>query len=250
MQKYKIIVAYDGTNYHGWQQQPRDITIAGTLETHFKHVFKENINIFGASRTDAGVHALGQTAQFSTDLIIAPTRMQEAWNKSLPTDIKIRELTPVPDAFNPCRNVKQKVYYYHLFLKQPLPFIARYGWHYDFIDRVDLNKFIRGLQFYKGEHDFASFCTMDDDRSTVRRIDEIIVKKYTRFNMIQIIIKGESFLHFQIRRMIGYAIDIARRKELPIDYLKAILEEKNPQQTLLKAEGSGLCLRKIWYHHE
>ena len=88
----------------------------------------------------------------------------------------------------------------------------------------------------------------DLKKSTIRRIDEISVKKLSRWSAILISIKGKSFLHFQIRRMVGYALDVARRKDLTIDYLQAVIDSKNPQQTLLKAEGKGLCLRKVIYH--
>lgn len=249
MQKFKMIIAYDGTDFCGWATQPGKISIATCLERAFYKIFNQKITILGASRTDTGVHALGQVAQFYADLNVPVEAIKNAWNDLLPPSIHIRSLELIDASFNPCRGVKQKTYYYVLFLKKPLPFVARFGWYYRFIHFVDMDKFYKGLQLYVGEHDFASFCKVEDPKkSTTRKIDSISMKKMGRWNAILITIKGKSFLHFQIRRMIGYALDVARRKELTIDYLKAVMVSKNPQQTLLKADGRGLCLRKVIYH--
>ena len=249
MQKFKILIAYDGTDFSGWAAQPGKITLASTLEKTFYKIFNQEITILGASRTDAGVHALGQVAQFHADLVTTDEAIKKAWNDLLPPSIHIRKLERVDDSFNPCRRVKQKTYYYVLFLEKPLPFVARFGWHYRFIHFVDLEKFYHCLQLYVGEHDFASFCKIEDQKkSTIRQIDSITVKKLERWSALLISVKGKSFLHFQIRRMIGYALDVARRKDLTIDYLQAVIDSKNSQQTLLKADGKGLCLRKVIYH--
>ncbi len=250
MQKFKITIAYDGTDFYGWQIQPNHITISSCLQKTFLHVFGHPIKLMGASRTDAGVHALEQVAQFYSDLKIQENVLLEAWNKALPSSIVIRSLKKISSDFHPCCNVHQKTYYYHLFLKRPLPFAARYGWFYRFIDDVDFNKFAQALALYVGKHDFASFCKIEKEKekSTIRTIDSITIKKYTRYNLVRITIKGKSFLRFQIRRMTGYALDIARRPDLSINYLQGVLESKNPQQTLLKADGRGLCLRKVQYN--
>lgn len=248
MQKYIIVVAYDGTEFHGWQIQPSASTVTRALQDSFKHVFRKDISIFGASRTDAGVHALGQVAQFHTDLLLPEEKMRIAWSKVLPSSIVVRMLQKIDESFHPCVNVRQKTYYYHLFVKRPLPFIARYGWLYDYINQVDLNCFYKALKIYEGTHDFASFCKVEQGKETVRTIDSITVRRLPRFGALRVEVKGKSFLRFQIRRMIGYALDVARRKDLSIDYLKEVLDSKNPQQTLIKASSGGLCLRKVVYH--
>lgn len=250
MKTYKITVAYDGTNYYGWQIQPSAITVAQVLQTTFTKTFNHPITLLGASRTDTGVHALGQIARVRTSLAINPDQILKAWNSSLPNDIRIRSLVPINDNFNPCSNVFEKTYWYTLFLKPPLPFIARYGWLYPFMNKVDLEKFQDILQLYVGTHDFASFCKKDGERTTIRTINSISVKKISRWNMLQITIKGPSFLRFQIRRMIGYALDIAQQPKVPVNYIKTMLDNPNPQQTLVKADGSGLCLRKVIYVNE
>ena len=130
MKKYKILVAYDGTDFYGWQVQAGHPTIAGVLQDRFKDVFGKEIVIAGASRTDAGVHALGQTAAFTIDLNIAPQDLLNAWQNILPESILLRSIDEVPLDWNPRHNVKQKTYYYHFFQERPLPMGSRYGYYY------------------------------------------------------------------------------------------------------------------------
>jgi tRNA pseudouridine38-40 synthase len=252
MQAYKIIIAYDGTDFHGWQIQPHNVTITSCLQDAWFRIFKQHITIVGASRTDAGVHALGQVARFYADVPASLTdqQLQDLWNAHLPSSISIRSFCAI-NHFHPRAHVKQKIYYYTLFLKRPLPFVARFGSHYVFIDQVDLKKFSTILQLYRGTHDFGSFCKIEDKAiNTTRTIDEVCLKHLRHYNALLVVIKGQSFARFQIRRMIGYALDVARRPSLNIDYVSDMLRNPNPQQTLLKAEGCGLCLRKVIYHHD
>lgn len=246
---YKIVISYDGTDFHGWQKQPIAVTIQSQLKNSFEAAFNCKAAILGASRTDAGVHALGQIARVRTTLSLSTDKILEVWNRVLPQSIVIRNVSIANKDFHPLYNVIQKTYYYHLFLKQPLPFIARFGWYFKFIDYVDFEKFERALALYIGKHDFASFCKQDKgkERPTIREIYKINIKKISKFNILHIEITGKSFLRFQIRRMIGYALDIARRKDLSLSYLQNILDNPNPNQSLTKAAGSGLCLKKIIY---
>lgn len=250
MHKYKIIVAYDGTDFHGWQIQPKDVSIASTLARVFQKTFGEAIIVTGASRTDAGVHAFGQTAHFSTSITIDPELIRTAWNAALPSSIIVRSIELVGNDFHACFNVEQKTYYYHLFLKRPLPFVARFGWYYRFIRFVDLAKFEQGLQIFVGTHDFTALCKLEPDKSPIRTVDSITVEYIKPWGMLRVVVKGKSFLRYQIRRIVGYSLDVARRPELPVNYLEDVLKSKNAQQTLLQADGMGLCLRKIVYKRD
>lgn len=248
MQKIKAIIAYDGTDFFGWQRQVKEVTVSSVLESSFYKVFGQKISLIGSSRTDSGVHALNQVAALKCEkLDISCQTIRQAWNNNLPPSILVRDLSYVNEDFHPCFNVLQKTYYYHIFLDRPLPFVARFGWYYKFIDKVNIDKFRKALQLYVGEHDFASFCKVDDDKNTVRRIDSITIEKITKFNALRVIIKGPGFLHFQIRRMIGYALDIARRDDLSHEYVSELLNKPDHRQTLTKAESCGLCLRKVIY---
>lgn len=249
MARYKLIIAYDGTEYHGWQLQKDVPSITQVLQTTFTQVFKKNIILIGASRTDAGVHALGQVATFSTELDIAAQTMQWAWTNALPADILIRSLAKIDESFHPQKNVQQKIYYYHVFLKRPLPFVQRYGWFYKY--PIDQQKLKELTNIFIGKHDFRSFCTgeeMGDD--TVRTIDEIIVEEFKRFNMLRITVKGERFMHHMIRRLVGALFEGASRHYLSKKDLCDILAAKNPEHELPNAPAKGLLLYKIIYQGE
>lgn len=245
MIRYKITVSYDGTRYHGWQIQPQSLTISQVLQDHFEKVFKKKIKIIGASRTDAGVHAFGQVAAFNSDIDIDAQKMCQAWNRSLPEDITIRDINMVEDEFHPQANVKFKIYYYHLFVKQPMPFYSRYGflpgWNFD----LDILK--AGLNIFIGTHDFRSFSTGYEQEDTIRKIDAIYLIYLKKFKTYQIQIIGQSFLHHMIRRMLGASLDISYSRNRSIEELKKALEEKNPHQNFTTAPAKGLILRKIVY---
>lgn len=265
MQRYKIIVQYDGTNYLGWQVQKEGKTIAGTLQDTFKKVFNHEITILGASRTDAGVHALKQVATFTCPLVIEPERMLWAWNNMVPDDICITSLQPVADDFDPHAHVAQKIYVYHVFTQRPSPFIARYG--YAYYQKLDVKKLDAALQQFVGTHDFRSFCTGDDRESTVRRIDSIAVEPVTeqsiyelfvgngskqssennKTNCYRITVKGPGFLRYMIRRIIGAALFVASHETISVGAIQQALEEKNPNQTLPNAPAQGLVLVDILY---
>jgi tRNA pseudouridine38-40 synthase len=243
--KYKIIIAYDGTDYYGWQVQANHVTVCGTLQETFKAVFGKEIIIAAASRTDAGVHALGQTAVFATDLVITSDQLKFAWQNVLPESILIRSLVEVSSDFNPRRNVKEKTYYYHFFQERPLPFFARYGWYYRY--NVDLQKLKAALEVFIGTHDFRSFCTGDDYENTVRTITAAYIEYVPRFKMYRIVMKGPGFLRYMIRRIVGACLHVASSDTLGIDDLKNALAEKNPLQELPTAPAQGLLLYKIVY---
>ena len=128
MNYYKFIVAYDGTDYCGWQFQPEKPTIAGELSKTFERVFATKASIVGASRTDSGVHAIGQVALCRTELSISSESLMWAWNNRLPSSISIRSCTQADDTFHPQRCVKQKTYQYHISFSRPLPYLHRYSW--------------------------------------------------------------------------------------------------------------------------
>jgi tRNA pseudouridine38-40 synthase len=248
MKKYKIIVAYDGTDYFGWQVQPGQKTVAGTLQETFEYVFGKEILISAASRTDAGVHGLGQVAAFSTDIAIEPEQLLNAWQNVLPESLLIRSIAPVWQDWNPRHHVKQKTYYYHFFQERPLPFIARYGWFYRY--PVDIEKLKECLHVFVGTHDFRSFCTGAEYDNTVRTIDLVAIEYLHRFKAYRIIIKGPGFLRYMIRRIVGACLEVASRDTLTIDDLKKAIAEKKSHQLLPSAPAHGLWLYKIVYHDD
>lgn len=246
---YKIIIAYDGTDYHGWQLQQHCSSITQVLQDSFTKVFHKPITIIGASRTDAGVHAAGQVAVGSTDFAIDPQSMREAWNNALPPSVVISSITVADATFHPQRNVRQKTYYYHVFTERPRPFLARYGWYYG--KNISLEKLRDCLQIFVGTHDFRSFCTLEgEQKNTVRTIDSISVEYLERFKVIRIIVRGHSFLHYMIRRIVGAAVTVASREDADKAVLEQALAEKDPRQSLPKAPACGLLLHNIQYQNE
>lgn len=245
MNTYKLIIAYDGTDYAGWQVQPTGTAVTNILLKTFHTVFQRNpLSLLGASRTDAGVHALGQVARVQLDFAISADALQHAWNSKLPDSIVIRSCQQVENSFHPHVNVAQKTYWYNFFLDRPLPFVARYG-HFNFKE-LDKEKLQQALNAFVGTHDFRSFCT-DENRDTLRTIDAISFRYINRLNMYQIEVKGERFLRYMIRRIVGAALEIASRDDLSVDLLRKTLQAKNPEHTLPTAPAKGLLLRKICY---
>lgn len=239
-----MVIAYDGTDYFGWQVQNGVPSVAQTLQDTFYEVFNRRISILGASRTDGGVHALGQTATFTTDLIITPEKMKHAWTNVLSSDIVIRSLCEVPQEYNLHNAVNSKTYFYHFFLQRPLPTLQRYGWFYRF--PIDLAKMQRCLNIFVGTHDFRSFCTGTDmGEDTVRRIDAAELEYLSRYKAYRVAITGPKFMRYMIRRIVGACLEVASRSTLSEHDILKILQAKNPQHTLPNAPAKGLMLYKI-----
>lgn len=245
MNYYKLIIAYDGTNYQGWQEQKDVPTITNGLLASFKNAFHCDLTIIGASRTDAGVHSLGQTALVKTKLDLEAQILKDTWNKRLPSDIVITNLEKVDKNFHPMIKVKEKTYYYDFFCDRPLPFKERFGLF--FYWKIDINKLQECLDIFVGTHDFRSFCSGDEMKTTIRTINEIKLEYIKESNVYRITVKGKSFLKYMIRRIVGASLEIASRKNIEVEYLKKVLNEKNPNQTLLNAPPKGLMLYKIDY---
>jgi len=248
MAVYKMVVAYDGTAYHGWQKQPEDISVVQVLEQTFESVFKQKISISGASRTDAGVHALGQVASFALDTQIAPDRLKFAWNNALPHDILIRELSRTMDTFNPRHGVISKTYHYRFFTVRPVPFVHQYGWY---ISRpINFQLLYEALQIFVGTHDFRSFCTGYDMHSTIRTIYSINLEYDDTLQAHRIVVKGPGFLRYMIRRIVGASLAVASKDQFSLDDIRIALAKKDPAQILPNSPAKGLLLYEIEYENE
>jgi tRNA pseudouridine38-40 synthase len=243
--RYKIVVAYKGTNFCGWQIQDDNRSVSGFLETTFKRVFNAPIKLIGASRTDAGVHAQAQVATFTTDLVVDPEKLLCAWNNALNDDITIRSLERVDDTFHPRHHVTQKTYWYHFFIERPLPMYKPYGVY--IYHHVDLNKLVSALNLFVGTHDFRSFCSNKDDRTTIRTIDSIELMYETNMQAYRVIVKGKGFLHHMIRRIVGAALHVARYEAISPDVITYALAHPDAQQVLPNAPARGLMLADIRY---
>lgn len=246
MKPYKIVIAYDGTAYHGWQEQKDVPTVAGLLQARFKKLFNQDIKLVGASRTDAGVHALGQVARFYSDRMVSPATMQRVWNASLPADIHIRSLEYATENFHSQHNVIEKTYYYHFFVRPALPFIARYGLYYR--HALDFEKLKACLALFVGTYNFKLFSAGDIREDTIRTINAINLDYVPKYQAYRIIIKGPSFLRYMIRRIVGTSLEIASSTKRDILEISDALQAQQLQAQLTTAPAHGLLLRKIIYH--
>lgn len=246
---YMIHVAYDGTDYQGWQVQKVGRTVAGTLGDTFARVFGTSCTIVGASRTDSGVHAYDQVARVRTELVLEPEQLQRAWNNALPNDIVIRVLKAVDTKFHPHHGVVQKEYQYQIFTSRPLPFAARFGWWPQvYMPQFDLVLFQAALEQFVGTHNFAAFSRHEPGKDPVRTVDAIVIKEVADKHLIQVSIRAKGFLRYQIRRMIGAAVVVASSDEMSVADITSLLRQPTKKRhAMLKAESSGLCLRSITY---
>lgn len=243
-QFYKFIVSYDGTDYCGWQEQSHDKTVAGTIKRTFIQVFEQDIALLGASRTDAGVHALGQVVACRTALNLEPAQLKNAWNSKLPRDIVIREMTRTTPTYNPHHGIIEKEYTYTIALERPLPFQARYQWHYR--RQIVIEKLTEALTLFVGTHDFRSFCCSEYTGNTTRIINAITLSQQSP-DTYTITFTAPGFLRYMIRRIVGACLTVSSHRHLSINDLIRILQAKNPEHTLESAPPQGLVLVAIRY---
>lgn len=244
MKRIKITVAYDGTNYCGWQIQPNGITIEEVLNKALSKLTGEEIRIIGASRTDSGVHALGNVAVFDSNTSIPPERIAYALNQRLPEDIVITKSEEVPQDWHPRYCNCEKTYEYHILngkIPDPTRRLNRYFVSYN----LDLEKMRQAAEYLKGEHDFASFCNVrtnvEDTIRTIYSLDVIQEK-----DEITIRVRGNGFLYNMIRIIVGTLIRVGRGFYTP-EQVKDILEAKDRQEAGVTAPPHGLMLVEIKY---
>lgn len=242
--RVKMIVAYDGTNYCGWQVQINGITIEEVLNRELSNLLKEEIVIIGASRTDSGVHALGNVAVFDTNTRIPAEKISFALNQRLPDDIRITNSCEVADDFHPrfCDTIK--TYEYRIWNDRfPNPMVRLYSKFCYF--NLDVEKMQEAANYLVGEHDFKSFCsTRTQVENTVRTVTEITLLK--EGNMITMRIRGTGFLYNMVRIIMGTLLKVGMGMYGP-EHVKEILEACDRSKAGPKAEACGLTLVGIEY---
>lgn len=245
MRRVKLTVAYDGTDYCGWQIQPNGITIEEVLNREISGLTGEEIRVIGASRTDSGVHALGNVAVFDTESTIPPERMAYALNRRMPADIVIVKSEEVPLDWHP-RYQKEiiKTYEYHIYhAAVPNPIKRRTTAFVSF--PLDMEKMREGAAYLTGEHDFASFCNIRTNVSdTVRTIYELTVER--EGDEIVIRVTGNGFLYNMVRIIAGTLIRVGRGFYEP-QRVKEILDAKRRTEAGVTAPPQGLVLMEIKY---
>lgn len=225
MRNFKITIAYDGTDFHGWQMQSSKPTIQGEIVNVLQRLTQEQVILHGAGRTDAGVHALGQVASFRTQSGLSAQDFQRAMNALLPPSIRIVASEEVGPDFHARWSAIQKTYRYRLYRGRVVPPVLwRYVLHYPF--PLDEEAMCRAASRFVGPHDFASFAAStgseedDRERSTVREIHASELARTDDGEELVYTVRGRSFLRYMVRKMVGTLLDVGRGKLLPDDILR------------------------------
>lgn len=248
MKRVKLTVAYDGTNYCGWQMQPNGVTIEEILNKTLSGLLKESVCVTGASRTDSGVHALGNVAVFDTENRMPADKICFALNQRLPEDIRVLSSCEVPMDWHPRKQNCVKTYEYKILnRKVEIPTSRLYA-HFCYFP-LDVEKMKQGAAYLLGEHDFVSFCSARHQaEETVRNLFSIDIECSSN-DIITIRLTGNGFLYNMVRIIAGTLMKVGMGV-YPPDHVKEILEARNRQAAGQTAPARGLTMVGIEYEEE
>lgn len=242
MQNYKAVLSYDGTDYHGWQVQPKGKTIQGMLEKTLARITKSEIPVIGAGRTDAGVHALAQAASFRIEIKISDKDLFQAMNSLLPQDIRVVSLEKAPSDFHALRSAVGKVYTYRIFTDPHVsPFIVRYVHHHPYpLDRKAMRK---AASFFVREADFNPFSS-NRELYPVRRVTK--AEFLFEDQEIRFTVAANGFLRYMVRAIVGTLLEVGRGRLAPGD-IETIFAGGKRTLASPTAPARGLCLMEVKY---
>ena len=244
MRNIKLVIRYDGTNYAGWQFQKNALTIQEVLESALKKITGRKTKLTGSGRTDSGVHAQHQVANFKTNSCLPLNKIKKAVNSTLPEDILITAIEEVCERFDSQRSAKLKHYRYTVTVSHFLDpfmrhFVARFSYP------LDMNSMKQAARTLVGKHDFRAFQSSGSvENNTVRTIKKIKIEKNK--NLVYIDIWADGFLYNMVRTIAGTLLEIGRGK-MPKDIIKKILLKKDRSLAGPTAPAKGLCLMKVEY---
>ena len=244
MRNLRLDICYDGTRYRGWQRLPgRDDTIQGKLETALSRILGEPIEISGSGRTDAGVHAKGQVANFRCESTMPAGEILENLHRYLPEDIGIYSCRDVSPRFHARLNAREKTYLYRIWnSRKPCVFERRFTTVIP--DKLDIHAMEEAAAHMIGEHDFSAFCgNAKRKKSTVRYIRSIEIK--SAGEELHLIFTGNGFLHNMVRILVGTLVEVGRG-ERPDDSGPSVFGGKRAEAGFL-APPQGLCLMEVYY---
>lgn len=244
MKRIKLTIAYDGTDYCGWQIQPNDVTVEGVINKHLSELLNEEIAVIGASRTDSGVHALGNVAIFDTETRIPGEKIALALNQRLPEDIRVQCSEEVEADFHPRYADSEKTYEYKILNRRIPDPTKRLYTNFVYVP-LDVEAMKHAAEYIVGEHDFLSFCSAGSQvQSTVRTVYELQVEKVD--DVITIRIRGNGFLYNMVRIIAGTLMQVGMGV-YPPEYVKEIIEKMDRSVAGPTAPACGLTLVKIDY---
>ncbi len=248
MKRVKLIVAYDGTNYHGWQLQPNGLSIEAVLNDALSSLLREPVAVIGASRTDSGVHALGNVAVFDTENRMPAEKISFALNQRLPEDIRIQSSEEVPGDWHPRKQNCVKTYEYKILnRKVDMPTVRLYTYFCYF--PLDVEQMQKAATYLVGEHDFKSFCTVRTQaEDTVRTIYELTVTRSLE-DVVTIRISGSGFLYNMVRIIAGTLLRVGTGLYRP-EHVEEILDAQDRQAAGPTLPAKGLTLLHLDYEKE
>ncbi|MBF0317691.1 MAG: tRNA pseudouridine(38-40) synthase TruA [Nitrospirae bacterium] len=255
MTKIRLTLSYDGTHYHGWQVQPATETIQGRIEGALRTITSAGVDLVGAGRTDAGVHALGQIAAFTSDTHLPPHTIMRALNALMPADIRVIDADYAPEGFHPRFSAKAKRYVYVISMGTSVnPFLYRYCWHIG--HPLDITEMATAADTLTGRHDFKSFCASDTDiKTTIRevtalRIEQLPLLRFMDFGIagdfVRVSIEADGFLRHMVRNIVGTLAAVGRGR-LNTQGVSDILAARDRRSAGENAPARGLFLERVFY---
>lgn len=244
MRNVSLVVAYEGTNYHGWQCQPGVVTVQETLQGAIQKILDHEIKLYAGARTDGGVHAMGQVVNFRTDKGIGSYNLAKGLNSLLPQDIRVISGADVDDAFHARYSARSKVYFYCILNQaSSSPFLTRYALHWP--HDLDLGAMKASTVALLGQHDFSAFKKKDESyRNPVREVLRARLAK--RRNVIYFVIEANGFLRYMVRNIVGTLMLVGQGKATP-DEFASILESRERERAGPTVPPQGLFLKEIKY---
>ena len=257
MRNIKCTIAYDGTDFRGWQSQPGQITVQGTLSDALEKLTQTRVLTYAAGRTDAGVHAAGQVVNFRTQSELTPQEIQRALNALLPESVRVNLVEEVSPDFHSRWDALAKTYRYRIF-RSPVvsPFVWRYVHHTT--QELNFEAMSEAAGLFVGEHDFTTFAAStgseedDRDRTVVRTIfrSELLRSRCDRGQVDDeewiYVVRGRSFMRNMVRKMMGTLMEVGRGKMVPGDVPK-LLELRDRSKSGVTMAPNGLCLESVEY---
>ncbi len=239
-----LTIAYDGTNYSGWQTQPNGLAVQQVVEEALERLLGERVRLCSSGRTDAGVHARAMPAAFETGRELPLRAFVEGTNRYLPDDVAVQDAQQVPDGFKPISEALAKHYRYTILnstVRSPLDRL--HSWQVK--EPLDLPAMVNAARFFVGTHDFAAFRASNCvAKTTVRRIDSVEITRAGSFVTIDVV--GGGFLKYMVRVMSGTLVDIGRGRFKP-ELIERLLREGDRQKAGVTAPACGLSLIKVFY---
>lgn len=242
--KYKMVIAYEGTHYCGWQVQPNGVSIQGLIEAALKTLYKKEYRVIGAGRTDAGVHALGQVAHFESDESLDCYFLFARLNGILPLDIRIQDIRPIQEDFHAQYSARGKIYHYHLWLERSInPFLRLY--RHQPLFPLSLPLLEEGTKLFLGTHDFTSFTNAGSSvKTTVRTIHRIDM--IPQEGGVRLEFEGNGFLYKMVRNIVGTLLEVASKK-IPLEKIPQLLASRDRKLVGAGAPARGLFLMQVYY---